>query len=750
MGFLAPMMLLGGVAVGVPIGLHFFYKARYRPLPWAAMRFLKQSVEQTSRRLKFQEWVLLALRCLVLLLLALAISRPTFNALTAGGRGESVDAVLVFDTSYSMGAADGEKESRFDRAKAAALAVVDNLPPNSTVQVVTCSDRATHVGPVTPGNLDMARNLIASLTLTSHAGEILPGLTEAFAAIDRTKGTNKEVYLFTDLQKSGWNRQEGAVRAKASELRTRATLVVVRCGDPARKVRNLQIADITYPSGLPQSGKRLPVTVLVRNTGREPVRNASVTLEVDGKVAEREAGVIAAKDAEGRAVVPEVGPGQSVPVNLSIKFEEPGARLLTARIPGENGPFGFDDIPGDNRLDRLIPVRDEIRVLLVDGSPDPRDPFQAGSHFVRNGLLPVKPSEVGNYFVKVETVTPDEAGPGSLVGKSVCYLANVPATNADRPGYLGLSREFTERLGRYVRDGGGLVIGCGDNVVPASYNAVLGSAGGNLLPFDLGEVAAAPTDRPFKAAPDTTDATSFLARYREVPYSTVMADTDFFKAVRTTETSAGAGRVLMRLTDGTPLFASRPVGDGEVLFMASSLDLTWTNWPAKGGAFLSFTQLTLSHLTGRATRGVNKTAGEPLVWYPPESTKGFEVVRPDRVRVKLGKAQGGAGQRLSVTAADTPIAGIYQFGTENEDPPTGPRFTVSPDLRETDNLDTLTDAECEQAIGFRPVLVVAGADGNATLIDERNRREWTVWVLLLLFFAACGEAVFAWVCGKAW
>ena len=64
MNFLAPTMLAGAAAVGIPIALHFFYKARYRKLPWAAMEFLKEAIEQTSRRLKFQEWILLALRCL--------------------------------------------------------------------------------------------------------------------------------------------------------------------------------------------------------------------------------------------------------------------------------------------------------------------------------------------------------------------------------------------------------------------------------------------------------------------------------------------------------------------------------------------------------------------------------------------------------------------------------------------------------------------------------------------------------------
>ena len=111
MTFLNPWMLAGAAAVGIPIALHFFYKARYQRLPWAAMDFLREAIEQTSRRLKFQELILLALRCLVILLLALALARPGRDT-AGGGRGEAVDAVLVIDTSYSMGASDGDNKTR--------------------------------------------------------------------------------------------------------------------------------------------------------------------------------------------------------------------------------------------------------------------------------------------------------------------------------------------------------------------------------------------------------------------------------------------------------------------------------------------------------------------------------------------------------------------------------------------------------------------------------------------------------------
>src|SRR3954465_11577966 len=108
MNFVVPSMLWGGGAVGAPVAIPFFFRSRYRTVPWAAMKFLLASIEQTSRRLKFQELLLLLVRCAVLALLALALARPLFSTVAASGK-EAVDAVFVFDTSFSMGAREGKQ-----------------------------------------------------------------------------------------------------------------------------------------------------------------------------------------------------------------------------------------------------------------------------------------------------------------------------------------------------------------------------------------------------------------------------------------------------------------------------------------------------------------------------------------------------------------------------------------------------------------------------------------------------------------
>ena len=124
-----------------------------------------------------------------------------------------------------------------------------------------------------------------------------------------------------------------------------------------------------------------------------------------------------------------------------------------------------------------------------------------------------------------------------------------------------------------------------------------------------------------------------------------------------------AGYASARVLNGVSL----TVGEGEVVFVATSLDARWTNWPAHTGSYLSSIQMMLAHLTGKATRGLNKVAGEPLVWAPPEAKKPFEVLTPGGKRVNLGRAVVPAGgTQQSVTLTDTARAGVYRFAVEGD------------------------------------------------------------------------------------
>ena len=74
--FLNPWMLLGTLAVASPILIHLLNKRRFKIVDWAAMDFLFQADKKNRRRVQLENFLLLLLRCLAMLLIALMFARP--------------------------------------------------------------------------------------------------------------------------------------------------------------------------------------------------------------------------------------------------------------------------------------------------------------------------------------------------------------------------------------------------------------------------------------------------------------------------------------------------------------------------------------------------------------------------------------------------------------------------------------------------------------------------------------------------
>jgi hypothetical protein len=74
--FIHPILFwLGLGGVSIPIVIHILNRRRFKIVEWAAMRFLLNAMRKNRRRLRLEEMILLALRCLILLLLGMALAR---------------------------------------------------------------------------------------------------------------------------------------------------------------------------------------------------------------------------------------------------------------------------------------------------------------------------------------------------------------------------------------------------------------------------------------------------------------------------------------------------------------------------------------------------------------------------------------------------------------------------------------------------------------------------------------------------
>lgn len=727
MSFIAPWMLAGLAAASIPIILHLFYRSRYRTVPWAAMKFLLTSVEQTSRRLRFQEILLLIARTALLALLAFALARPSTVAGRGSTDGDAVDAVFLIDTSYSMGARDGAK-TRLERAKEGALAIVDHLPPHSTVQVIASADRAMPLGPVAASNLELAREVVKSIPLSALSTDHLPGVEAAEAALAAGHSPNKELYLFSDMQKSGWDRQPIALQAKLSEISRKTAVTLVRCG--TRAPRNVAIVAVQPQSGIPHTGERVGFAVLVRNSGNEAVRDLTVSLEVEGRGKERESQAITV-----------INPGETAAVTLTAKLDKPGLRSVTATV-------GPDDLDADNTFTRVLHVREQTRVLVVDGQPSEQKPETASTFYLLHSLRPVPESAWASYHVQPRLVTPLEASPALLADMDACILVNVPFPSPGEMTPGAVPQEFVERLARFVREGHGLLIFGGARVTVDLYNRAFFEEH-PLLPFKLLPVESAPAAGPLHPDPGSADASSFLAAFREEPLSR-LSQANVFQWIGVDERTEKDCHVPLRYANGRPAVVCRLVGAGEVVFVTTSADPRWTDWPLRH-TYLPFVHVALSHLLDGPTAAHNRVAGEPLVWRPvaADGDKVFVAIDPDGRRSRLGVPRMVEGQPL-VEATATSRSGTYRLFKEKDADDPGVLFAVTCDAREGEDLEAFSDAQVDERLGFKVNHLTAGDDLSVFAGAERLKREWTLWVLIIVLAIVAFETILAWYCGRGW
>jgi hypothetical protein len=106
MSWLFPLYLAGAAAVIAPILLHLRRQPPQDRLAFSSLMFLEESKRQPTRRRRLENWLLLLVRCLILILLAIMFARPFSRSTEAAATVEGESVVVLLDASASMQRAD--------------------------------------------------------------------------------------------------------------------------------------------------------------------------------------------------------------------------------------------------------------------------------------------------------------------------------------------------------------------------------------------------------------------------------------------------------------------------------------------------------------------------------------------------------------------------------------------------------------------------------------------------------------------
>lgn len=653
MTFLAPSLLAGLVVVSAPLIIHLLNKTRVRRMPWAAMRFLRASVERNRRRMQIEDLLLLVLRSLVVLLLVLGFARPAWNVIRAQiiARGEAVNLVLLIDDSMSMGCSNGVA-TRFAQAKQAAEKIIGDLPSGSQCSLFFVSDRVRKIVPQLTRDMALVRRHIASAEVGDGSSRLLPGVQEAVALLRKYEDLPGEIVIITDNQTLAW-KQLPQIAALRDENKGRISLRVINVG--ARVESNLAVTGIRVGEGSVVAGQALRCVIDVTNGGESESKSARVALSIDGNPPSSD-GVI-----EGLA------PGQTRSLTLLTRFP-PGYHTLTAMLPP-------DSLPSDNNRSVAVFAADQVKVLIVEGGRASRATDRDG-FFLAHALMPVASNQ--DYYLKAQTVAVGEVTAEKIKDADVVILVNVAR----------LSPALTQTLVAAVQEGKGVMLFPGNATDLSFYNS--DPVFSKLLGARLDGVTEAAKPPGFQQGGYKHPVTALWNDARVGSLSSISINRYYpLKLGPETEKI----QVIASSVEGQPLIVEKKSGQGMAILFNTLPRPNWTNLPLHP-AFVPLMQRLIAHLCADREAPLILSPGGIYTQSVNSEYAGREFsvrrvgTKEERRVSGMVEAQGGTGL---VRYNQTGQAGAYQIFIGNETKPVG-GFAVQADAAES-NLAMMSENE---------------------------------------------------------
>ncbi len=587
--FLNPWMLLGGLAVASPILIHLLNKRRFKIVQWAAMDFLFEADKKNRRRVQLENFILLMLRCLAMLLLALMLARPFLpSSVTAAMRqSQKVERVIMIDDSLSQRVIN-DSQSSLDIARESVTQLVTQLA-NSTdtedwLTVMLTSDTSQFLidnQPLTPTTLTGHLQTIEDIKYSDQAADYSEALAGMKAHLSGDHNYGRVAYLYSDLRKRDWllgnagedgnSDVDSAAPNKIVQSFSESLLGTFVVDTAGPNDQNLTITSIRA-DGLLVANKVINFIVEVANFGDTTVADLKVLLQVGESQPHYKTVASLAPQEKQDLVFTWVFNAAEMERGL-LDFEQEKTSTRDYRIMAQ---IDRQSLSGDGlKLDQLsedstrllaASVIDGIPVLLVDGDPSATSE-RSETHYLRS-------LEVLGTGLTMTAATISDLETASLSDFEVIFLCNVDEVSADR----------TAALKQWVTSGGSLVLMPGNRVRATTFNDTFFNQGEGLSPVKLVSIAGDPTMAKW---------TNFEVAPQVHPALQVMIDSDASSLGNvdvfswwTSEFGADVDmqsvEVPLRLSDADNSIAmlDRRISDGRVIVFTIPGDGDWTMWPS--------------------------------------------------------------------------------------------------------------------------------------------------------------------------
>jgi len=488
--FLHPwFMVAGGLLVSAPIIIHLINRMRFKRIRWAAMEFLLKSQKRNRRRLIIEQMILLALRCLLVLLTGFLVAR----FVGARPTGQGTTHIVVLDDTPSMADQFSEKGPKTNSFQVACEQIkllahsAAQAPTHQQMRIYLLSDLDTVLFDqrLNERSAEAIEEKLRTLKPSALHIDPIKGIEKAQMLFNDVAQGQKVLHLVSDFRDVDWNGPGAEELNKAIEklVESGIHLSLIDTAHPYRGPTrqmvlhhdNLAITDLHAESRVVAEGVETEFSVTIRNYSSSD-KKTFLHIKVDGDVNKGFAGSrpidhIPADDSvteKFTLLFTKKKPSPPINPNDLPEERERKRRLdqefvqVTAELePEEAG------LQADNVRDMVVEVRKRVPTLVVDGTG--QDPDLDGGD-----LKHLRAAYEAARSYEIERCKVDDLDKISLELYPTIIFLNVGEIK---------STKTLQKVQEYVQRGGSLCYFLGDKVRPAFYNDTLFKKFNGMFPL---------------------------------------------------------------------------------------------------------------------------------------------------------------------------------------------------------------------------------------------------------------------------
>lgn len=618
--FLNPWLLLGAIGIIVPICLHLFNRTKVKRIYFGAMIFLTSSFQERRRKIWAEEFLLLATRCLIFLLVALTFSRPFvepsahisqivtaasgivsiiilalaitlwqetrlrkrlligsvalaffslssllidgFGFLLRNSQQNGKDIAIIIDSSSSMAIKDANGTITFDKAREEVEKFIEKAPRNDSFALIQGGTIPRALSATPLSDKKFLYSTLDALEAPEGTFDAPSAIALGVKVLSEGSRATKQIIIFGDGQSSGWQLQDEKSWIYVKELLKRfprEPRIIWRSMGLPEHLRNLTVSNITFSRPVIGTDRPVGIDVEISNNGLETVSVPSIMVAVEGRTYNDE-------------TPGTLEPGERKVISFSHRFRTKGTHSVKAILDLQ------DDLQSDNTLTKIAQVRSELSILVVENRGIKKLRNRPGAFIALalspNGEILKTKKEHGTKTNSANAKTvPSPFSPVLIDAKELSTVKDLSVFDAI---ILADATEFdaqsASRLLNYCVKGGGIMAVTSERAKSSFYNNWKSFDSVPVMPLILED------DSPIKTEGIQIDPKAVShSTLRELAANGDLG-TAIFERIRITKESNTLNTdVAIRLSDGKPILAEKKIGYGRILQFCISLNPTSGN-----------------------------------------------------------------------------------------------------------------------------------------------------------------------------